>query len=93
METKKSIYKRVTRLCVSLLCCLPVFVIINTLLEGAKQWLLILIDMIIGALILFTVEKLAERKQERLEQKHQEYLKEKKERERLNRISKGNTEE
>lgn len=66
---------------IAFILCFPVLLVITALLNGANDFLVFMINMVVGGTILFVTFVLGERSDEKREKLHEDYLLEKKERE------------
>ncbi|MBQ7308193.1 MAG: hypothetical protein IJW82_06685 [Clostridia bacterium] len=81
MQNKKQSYRKISRMLIAFVCCFPVMLVITALLKGANDFLVFMIDLVVGGTILFVTFIVGDRADEKRERLHQDYLMEKKERE------------
>lgn len=93
MYNKKRIFRKITRMLVTLVCCFPLFWLIAGLLDKrAKDFLTILINLVVGGTILFIVYIIGEKNDEKRVRLHEEHEAEIRKRKLLEKASKGNKE-
>ena len=66
---------------IAFVLCFPVLLVITALLKDANDFLVFMINMVVGGTILFVTFVLGEKSDEKRERLHEDYLLEKKERE------------
>lgn len=76
MKISKSDYKKGKRLTIAFLLCLPIFLLVSYLLQGAQSFLIILINLCIAGVIMFTTAVLGEKKDIKNAELHEKHLQE-----------------
>ena len=90
MNNKKTSQRKLARMLIALLCCFPVFVVTASLLDGANDWLILLINLVIGGTILLITYVVGDNLDMKREQLHREHLEEIEERKRLEKLTRRN---
>ena len=76
MDTKKQKYRRLARMTIAFVCCFPVFMVMNVILEDAPDALVFFINLVIGGTILFITYLIGSKKDEIRQKLHEEHLRE-----------------